>query len=64
MFFVVGFVLLLLRENWLYQLDWFMCFYGFDVQEIVNDQYLNLDLDIDLKLSWVLCNFEYFFVDI
>jgi predicted DNA-binding helix-hairpin-helix protein len=41
-----------------------MRFYGFDAQEIVNDQHPNLDLDIDPKLSWALRNPEHFPVDI
>ena len=61
---VVGSAPPLLRENRLYQSDWLMRFYGFDAQEIVNDQHPNLDLDIDPKLSWALRNPEHFPVDI
>lgn len=54
----------LIRENRLYQTDWLMRFYGFDVQEILNDANPNLDVDIDPKLSWALRNLEQFPVDV
>jgi predicted DNA-binding helix-hairpin-helix protein len=54
----------MLRENRLYQTDWLLRFYGFAVNEIVNDSHPNLDVDVDPKLSWALRNMEYFPVDI
>jgi len=54
----------LLRENRLYQSDWLMRFYGFDAEEIVDDQHPNLELDIDPKLSWALRHPEAFPVDL
>ncbi|MFS4468218.1 putative DNA modification/repair radical SAM protein [Maribacter sp. 2210JD10-5] len=54
----------MLRENRLYQTDWLLRFYGFAVNEIVNDSHPNLDTDIDPKLSWALRNLHYFPVDI
>ena len=54
----------LLRENRLYQSDWLMRFYGFEADEIVNDQHPHLDLDIDPKLSWALRHPELFPVDL
>jgi putative DNA modification/repair radical SAM protein len=54
----------LLRENRLYQTDWLMRFYGFNVQEILNDANPHLDVDIDPKLSWALRNLQHFPVDI
>lgn len=54
----------LIRENRLYQTDWLMRFYGFDVQEILNDANPNLDVDIDPKLSWALRNLDQFPVDV
>ncbi|ATO20809.1 putative DNA modification/repair radical SAM protein [Acinetobacter sp. LoGeW2-3] len=54
----------LLRENRLYQSDWLMRFYGFNAEEIVDDQHPNLELDIDPKLSWALRHPEAFPVDI
>ena len=54
----------LLRENRLYQTDWLMRFYGFDVKEILNVKNPHLDADIDPKLSWALRNMDHFPVDI
>ena len=54
----------LLRENRLYQSDWLMRFYGFQAEEIVNDEYPNLDLEIDPKLAWALRNPQCFPVDV
>lgn len=54
----------LVRENRLYQADWLMRFYHFDVDEIVDDKHSHLDLDIDPKLAWALRHPEYFPVDI
>ncbi|MNL28912.1 hypothetical protein D3C87_1505780 [compost metagenome] len=54
----------LIRENRLYQTDWLMRFYGFHVNELLNDLNPNLDFDIDPKLSWALRNLHYFPVDI
>lgn len=54
----------LVRENRLYQADWLMRFYQFKVDEIVNDAYPDLDLEVDPKLSWALRHPEAFPVDI
>ena len=54
----------LVRENRLYQADWLMRFYQFKVEEIVDDAYPDLDLEIDPKLSWALRHPEQFPVDI
>ena len=54
----------MLRENRLYQTDWLLRFYGFAVNEIVNDDHPNLDVDVDPKLSWALRNMQYFPVDV
>ncbi|CAN5145287.1 putative DNA modification/repair radical SAM protein [soil metagenome] len=53
-----------LRENRLYQTDWLLRFYGFDVRELLNEDHQNLDLDIDPKLSWALRNRTLFPLDI
>lgn len=42
----------LVRENRLYQADWLLRFYQFKVDEIVNDAYPDLDLEVDPKLGW------------
>ena len=54
----------LVRENRLYQADWLMRFYEFKVDEIVNDAYPDLDLELDPKLSWALRHPEQFPVDV
>ena len=54
----------LIRENRLYQTDWLMRFYGFNVNELLNDANPHLDIDIDPKLSWALRNLHYFPIDI
>lgn len=54
----------LVRENRLYQADWLMRFYQFKVDEIVDDTYPDLDLEIDPKLSWALRHPEKFPIDI
>lgn len=54
----------LVRENRLYQTDWLMRFYGFHVNELLNDVNPHLDIDIDPKLSWALRNLQHFPIDI
>ncbi len=57
----------LLREHRLYQADWLLRFYGFDVKEIVDDHGTQggmLDLDVDPKLAWALRHAEQFPVDL
>ncbi|MDL2320274.1 putative DNA modification/repair radical SAM protein [Alistipes sp. OttesenSCG-928-B03] len=54
----------LVRENRLYQADWLMRFYGFRADEIADDSYPHLDLEIDPKLSWALRHPEAFPIDL
>ena len=54
----------LVRENRLYQADWLLRFYQFKVEEIVDDAFPQLDLDIDPKLAWALRHPELFPVDV
>ena len=61
---VIGTAVPMVRENRLYQTDWLMRFYGFNVNELLNDTNPNLDLDIDPKLSWALRNLNCFPIDI
>ncbi len=51
------------REHRLYQADWLMRFYGFDVAEIVDDNAM-LPLDIDPKLAWALRHRDRFPLDV
>ena len=52
------------RENRLYQTDWLMRFYDFELKEILNEEHPFLDNEVDPKLSWALRNLQHFPVDI
>lgn len=54
----------LVREHRLYQADWLMRFYGFDVGEIVDPSKGMLSLDIDPKLAWALRHRDRFPLDV
>ena len=54
----------LVRENRLYQADWLMRFYKFNVDEIVDAEHPELDLEVDPKLAYALRNPEKFPVDV
>lgn len=54
----------MLRENRLYQTDWLLRFYGFNVKEILNNEHPNLDIDVDPKLGWALRNLNSFPIDV
>jgi putative DNA modification/repair radical SAM protein len=54
----------LVREHRLYQADWLMRFYGFDVGEIVEQAEGMLALDIDPKLAWALRHRDRFPLDV
>ncbi|MDE6557512.1 MAG: putative DNA modification/repair radical SAM protein [Clostridia bacterium] len=53
----------LLREHRLYQADWLIRFYGFDVSEICNEGE-NLSLDYDPKCAWALKNMHLFPIEV
>jgi putative DNA modification/repair radical SAM protein len=54
----------LLREHRLYQADWLMRFYGFDLTELATGPSGMLDLERDPKLAWAITHRERFPVDI
>lgn len=54
----------LVREHRLYQADWLMRFYGFDVKELTPAAEADLPLDMDPKLAWALRHRERFPVDL
>ena len=54
----------LAREHRLYQADWLMRFYNFQVNEIVNEENPTLDLEIDPKISWALRHPDFFPIDV
>ena len=53
----------LLREHRLYQADWLIRFYGFDVEEIC-DENRNLSAEYDPKCAWALRNMHLFPVEV
>ena len=54
----------LVREHRLYQADWLLRFYAFEVDEIAPDAADMLDLDVDPKLAWALRHPDAFPVDL
>ncbi|MCA1284926.1 putative DNA modification/repair radical SAM protein [Salipiger bermudensis] len=55
----------LMREHRLYQADWLLRFYGFELGEIASaTKGGNLDLEIDPKLAWALANRHRFPIDV
>ncbi|HEY1081661.1 MAG TPA: biotin synthase, partial [Prosthecobacter sp.] len=54
----------LVREHRLYQADWLLRFYGFNVRELLPQENPHLDLELDPKLAWALRFREVFPVDI
>ncbi|MCL1891443.1 MAG: putative DNA modification/repair radical SAM protein [Coriobacteriia bacterium] len=54
----------LLREHRLYQADWLMRFYEFDVSEIIDEEHPFLDPYLDPKCNWALNHIEEFPVEI
>lgn len=61
---VLGSAVPFLRENRLYQADWLLRFYKFDLTELLNESSPALDLEVDPKLSWALRNPQFFPVNI
>ncbi len=54
----------LLREHRLYQADWLLRLYGFTAEEILSEEYPQLDEQLDPKAAWALRHPEYFPVDV
>ncbi len=55
----------LLREHRLYQADWLLRFYGFDVDELFrNSMSQELDMAVDPKCDWALRNLHMFPVEV
>ena len=52
------------RENRLYQADWLLRFYGFKVNEIVDETHPDLDPELDPKMGYALRHPEHFPIDI
>ena len=54
----------LVRENRLYQSDWLLRFYGFSVEDLLNETQPQLDLDIDPKTAFALRHPALFPIDV
>jgi putative DNA modification/repair radical SAM protein len=54
----------LLREHRLYQADWLMRFYGFEINELLSEALPNFDLALDPKAFWALNHMEIFPVEV
>lgn len=54
----------LLREHRLYQADWLLRFYGFKANEILDEAYPDLDMELDPKTTWALRNIQLFPIEI
>lgn len=54
----------LLREHRLYQADWLLRFYGFSVDEILDENRPNLNPLVDPKCNWAINHLDQFPVDI
>ena len=54
----------LLREHRLYQADWLLRFYGFQAEEILDDEHPDFNPMVDPKCNWALLHLEYFPVDV
>lgn len=52
------------REHRLYQADWLLRFYKFDVSELIDEANPFLDLELDPKASWALRHLEWFPVEV
>lgn len=54
----------LLRENRLYQADWLIRFYGFKIDDLLDDTHPNFHTMLDPKCDWALRNLQHFPVEI
>ena len=52
------------RENRLYQADWLMRFYGFQANELLDEEYPNFDPNYDPKVMWAIRHLEIFPLEI
>lgn len=54
----------LLRENRLYQADWLIRYYGFQIDDLLDESHPNFHTLLDPKCDWALRHLEYFPVEI
>lgn len=54
----------ILREHRLYQADWLLRYYKFEVDELLNEKNPNFNIFLDPKCNWALNHLEYFPVEV
>ena len=54
----------LLRENRLYQADWLIRFYGFKIDDLLDETHPNFHTMLDPKCDWALRNLQHFPIEI
>ena len=54
----------LLRENRLYQADWLLRFYGFKIEDLLDESHPNFHTVLDPKCDWALRNLHLFPIEI
>ena len=54
----------LLREHRLYQADWLLRFYGFNVKELLNENHPNFNVVLDPKCDWAVNHLDKFPVEV
>lgn len=52
------------RQFRLYQADWLLRFYGFELDELIFDDSGNLPLDIDPKMAWAIAHMDSFPIEV
>lgn len=52
------------REHRLYQADWLLRFYRFDVTEILDEEHPFLDPELDPKANWALNHLDFFPIEV
>ena len=52
------------REHRLYQADWLLRFYKFDVTELIDEDHPFLDTEVDPKANWALNHLDFFPVEV
>ena len=52
------------REHRLYQADWLLRFYGYEVDEIIDADHPFLDTEVDPKANWALNHLDFFPVEV
>ena len=52
------------REHRLYQADWLLRYYKFDVSEIISADAPNLEMDVDPKAAWAVNHLDLFPVEV